>query len=57
VSGDVTPEIRSARNAVSAAGASRAVSAVYATAPFRNLPREFYGQRITVNFNAREACS
>ena len=30
---------------------------VYAAAPFRNLPREFYGERISVNFNAREACS
>ena len=25
--------------------------------PSANLPREFYGERITVNFNAREACS
>ena len=25
--------------------------------PFRALPREVYGQRIAVNFNAREACS
>jgi outer membrane biosynthesis protein TonB len=57
VSGDVTPEIRSARSAVSQAAANRAVSAVYAAAPFRNLPREFYGERISVNFNAREACS
>lgn len=57
VSGDVTPEIRSARNAVAQAAANRAVSAVYAAAPFRNLPREFYGERISVNFNAREACS
>jgi outer membrane biosynthesis protein TonB len=57
VSGDVTPEIRSGRSAVSQAAASRAVSAVYAAAPFRNLPREFYGERISVNFNAREACS
>ena len=57
VSGDVSPEIRSARNAVSQAAANRAVSAVFAAAPFRNLPREFYGERISVNFNAREACS
>jgi len=57
VVGDVASDIRSARNAVSQAGASRAVSAVYAAAPYRNLPREFYGERISVNFNAREACS
>ena len=54
---DVTPEIRSARNAVAVAAANRAVSAVYAAAPFRNLPREFYGERVAVNFNAREACA
>jgi outer membrane biosynthesis protein TonB len=57
VEGDVTPEIRSARNAVAVAAANRAVSAVYAAAPFRNLPREFYGERVAVNFNAREACA
>jgi outer membrane biosynthesis protein TonB len=57
VVGDVGSEIRSVRNAVSQAGASRAVSAVYAAAPYRNLPREFYGEKISVNFNAREACS
>ena len=42
---------------VSQAGAERAVRAVYAAAPFRGLPREFYGDRIAVNFNAREACA
>jgi len=57
VVGDVTSEIRSARTAVSVAGANRAVSAVYAAAPYRNLPREFYGEKISVNFNAREACA
>jgi protein TonB len=55
--GDVKPEIRSGKAAVAQAAAGRAVSAVYAAAPFRNLPREFYGERISVNFNAREACS
>ena len=57
VVGDVTPEIRGARTPVSQAGADRAVRAVYAAAPFRGLPREFYGDRIAVNFNAREACA
>lgn len=57
VSGDPTAEIRSARTPVAQAAANRAVSAVYAAAPYRNLPREFYGERIEVNFNAREACA
>ena len=57
VVGDVTSEIRSARTGVSQAAAERAVRAVYAAAPFRTLPREFYGDKIAVNFNAREACS
>jgi protein TonB len=43
-------------NPVVQAAAERATRAVYAAAPFRNLPRAFYGQRISVNFNAREAC-
>ncbi len=56
VNGEPAPEIRGPRNAVAQAAAERAVRAVYAAAPFRNLPREFYGQRVAVNFNAREAC-
>ncbi len=47
----------SAPSAVAQAGADRAVRAVYAAAPFRGLPREFYGNTIAVNFNAREACN
>jgi outer membrane biosynthesis protein TonB len=54
--GDPTAEIRGPRNSESQAAADRAVRAVYAAAPFRTLPREFYGQRVAVNFNAREAC-
>lgn len=38
------------------AAADRAVSAIFAAAPYRGLPRQLYGQRISVNFNAREAC-
>lgn len=57
VVGDVTPQIQGARTPVATAGAERAVRAVYAAAPFRGLPREFYGDRIAVNFNAREACA
>ncbi|WP_279386483.1 energy transducer TonB [Phenylobacterium hankyongense] len=57
VVGNVTSQIRGAQNALSQAAADRAVRAVYAASPFRNLPREFYGDKIAVNFNAREACS
>jgi outer membrane biosynthesis protein TonB len=57
VVGDVASQIKGAQNAVAQAAAERAVRAVYAAAPFRNLPREFYGDKIAVNFNAREACS
>jgi protein TonB len=57
VVGDAQSEIKSAQTPVSRTAAQRAVSAVYAAAPYRNLPREFYGERIAVTFNAREACS
>lgn len=57
VVGDVKSDIVGPRTPVSQAAAERAVRAVYAAAPFRGLPREFYGDRIAVNFNAREACA
>jgi outer membrane biosynthesis protein TonB len=57
VIGDVTSQIRSAPNEVARAGAERAVRAVYAAAPFRNLPRELYGQSFKLNFDAKDACS
>jgi outer membrane biosynthesis protein TonB len=57
VEGDVGSQVLRGAGSVAQVAATRAVSAVYAAAPFRNLPREFYGQRISVNFNAREACS
>ncbi|MFN9927616.1 MAG: energy transducer TonB [Phenylobacterium sp.] len=57
VLGDVASQIQGVRNPVSVAGAERAVRAVYAAQPFRGLPREFYGARIAVNFNAKEACA
>jgi periplasmic protein TonB len=56
VVGEPEAEIKGPGTAVAQAGAERAVRAVYAAAPFRGLPREFYGERIAVNFNAREAC-
>jgi periplasmic protein TonB len=57
VVGDVGSQIQGPRTPVAQAAADRAVRAVYAAAPFRGLPREFYGDRIAVNFNAREACA
>jgi len=44
-------------NAVEQAAAERAIRAVHQAAPFKTLPRDFYGDRIAVNFNAAEACS
>ena len=43
-------------NPVTKAAAERAIRAVHQAAPFSTLPRDFFGQRIAVNFNAREAC-
>lgn len=57
LSGQPAVEIASARTDVAQAAADRAVRAVFAASPFRNLPREFYGQRVKVNFIAREACA
>ena len=56
VVGDVDSQIQGVRSPVATAAAERAVRAVYAAAPFRGLPREFYGDKVAVNFNAREAC-
>jgi len=57
VVGDVSAQIKGPTTPVARTASERAVSAVYAAAPFRTLPREFYGEKIAVNFNAREACS
>lgn len=57
VLGDVEPQIQGPRSSVAQASAERAVRAVHAAAPFRGLPKDFYGDRIAVNFNAREACA
>ena len=38
------------------AASDRAKSAVGQAAPFQNLPPQLYGPKITVNFNARQAC-
>ena len=56
--GQVTSQITGGpRDAVGQAAAERAERAVYAASPFRGLSRDYYGQRIAVNFNAREACA
>ncbi len=57
VVGDVGSQIQGVRSPVATAAAERAVRAVYAAAPFRGLPREFYGNRFAVTFNAREVCA
>ena len=57
VVGDVIPQVRSLKTPVSQDAADRAVRAVYASAPFRDLPKEFYGEKIIVQLNASEACS
>jgi protein TonB len=57
VVGEVATQVARGQGGVAEAAAARARSAVFAAAPFRNLPRQFYGERISVNFNAREACS
>jgi protein TonB len=57
VVGEPAQQIMGPRTPVSQAAAERAVRAVYAAAPFRGLPKEFYGDKIAVTFNAREACN
>lgn len=57
VVGQVGAQVLRGQGAVAQAAANRAVSAVYAAAPFRNLPRDYYGERINLTFNANEACS
>jgi len=57
VVGNVAAEIKGPQTPVAQTASDRAVRAVYAAAPFRNVPRDLYGQRVSVNFNAREACA
>lgn len=57
VQGEVSADQENSPDPVVRAATDRAVRAVYQAAPFRNLPRELYGRRIAVNFNAREACA
>lgn len=39
------------------AAADRAVRALFAASPFAYLPQDLYGQKIALNFNAKQACS
>jgi protein TonB len=55
--GDVATQIASAKTGVAQVGAERAARAVYATAPMRGLPPEFYRDTISVTFDAREFCA
>ncbi len=57
VVGEIQSRVRGPTTSVAQAAAERAVRAVHAASPFRTLPRQFYGERINVNFNAREACA
>lgn len=57
VVGEVSSQIVRGQGSVAQVGATRAARAVYAASPFRNLPRDLYGQRIKVNFIAQDACS
>jgi periplasmic protein TonB len=49
--------LENSANPVVKAAAERAIRAVHQAAPFSTLPRDFLGQRVAVNFNAREACA
>jgi outer membrane biosynthesis protein TonB len=55
--GNLNSEATGPEPSVNAAATVRARSAVRAAAPFRNLPRELYGQPIRVHFDAKQACS
>jgi outer membrane biosynthesis protein TonB len=55
--GEVASRIASAPTPAAKVGEERAIRAVYAAAPFTRLPRELYGQRIIVNFDAKRACT
>lgn len=49
--------LENSSNPVIQAAAERAIRAIHQAAPFSTLPRDLFGQRVAVNFNAREACS
>ena len=47
----------SSPNPVVKAASDRAIRALFAASPFAYLPSDLYGQKIALNFNAKEACS
>jgi outer membrane biosynthesis protein TonB len=49
--------LENSSNPVIQAAAERAIRAIHQAAPFSTLPRDLFGQKVAVNFNAREACS
>ena len=55
--GGVEASGESSSNSVVKAASDRAKEAVFAAQPFENLPEALYGERITVRFNARNACA
>ena len=55
--GGVEASGENSSNAVVKAASDRAKEAVHAAQPFENLPEQLYGERITVRFNARNACA
>ena len=57
IAGEVESSGATSSNPVVLAASDRAVRAVRQAAPFESLPQELFGQRIVVNFNAKQACA
>jgi outer membrane biosynthesis protein TonB len=57
IAGDVESSGATATDPVVKAASDRAVRAVRQAAPFESLPQELFGQKIVVNFNAKQACA
>lgn len=55
--GNVESSGSTSNDPVIKAASDRAVRAVRQAAPFESLPQELFGQRIVVNFNAKQACA
>jgi outer membrane biosynthesis protein TonB len=57
VEGNLQQVIRDAPHTVAGTATIRAAQTVLAASPFRDLPRELYGQTITAVFNGKDACT